>query len=830
MSKPDRRSEFSPRTALLDAALEDQAQGRRAPDLSASILAAARRETGAADSPRGPSRWLIAALLLLGLSIVPAIRWLQERDAAADRAVTAPQDPDRGPQAEEPVVVPENPQDLLELVRGGVRGIRARVPAVDTLIVDLGGHDPAPFVPMLGDGARTDFLWGRWEPEQSAPLFDSLLGILQAGGAWIEGGTNPQASVHRELDLRLDLEGSPRRALSLRLWISTPSPAGDHWVWIRTRSGDVASRDQALARDLLALRGLTERTIQSELGIYKGNTLTQEPAAKRSERLRLHRTSPQQLRALGGSAVCRELDVRFSKDLLSVDGARAIVASFPNLRRLVLGPGMSEPAVAELTALEPLEELVFCDPNEDPDGPVEEPAARGLGAGTRDLFTRFSKLRVLVIPGGLVDDEHLPRLPQTLERLTMPYAAIDGAGFVGMAEHARLERVELKRCPSLTDRAFEALADLPSLRVLDVRNAVANGGLQDESGIAPFANNTAITPASLRALARCSNLETLHLDNWFRNDMAGPPGAERELVAEGWIEALDKVAHLPGLRVLSLRDGWCVEIEHLAGVRSAPNLRTLDLTGCNRLLVGDLVELQEAMPWCEVVHPRLVRSALEMRPVAVQPEDGEVWFELADEQDRLLAWLDAHADEVKRDPVAAIDAFHALLPAEGGPLAGERLRWYPRPFGPDRNNAARWEPSYAQFVKGVVAPVDEAHLQPRPLAPPGKGGESQVPAPPVEWVPVDMGDECFTGHDLAAASISEDDQGRLALEYELLEPRKAAYGNWTERLTGRFSVVLVAGRVLEVPKFVDAIRGGRGRLSGISKAEAERIIHEVSRR
>lgn len=552
-------------SACLEAELEDWLQRNRAPDLERAILASQRAEH--ASPSRG--RW-VAAILLLGAAVVPAVYWL--RTAEETRHPNPLQDPEPGDAALQ-WVEPADEEELMRWLQR-VEGLAARVDRVWGEPLQAPGEDEVGFVPLLGGGARTDVGWMRSDLEP-VPAWTELAAGLDGQAALVAG---PRGATRR-----IECRAALPDGRGLMFWVELPAGTryataedvmvdGRRGRGVRFRAGSVSvaadregtrraweTVDELVSATLCLDRGLIH---EHAIGVSLGRTRSASAleAGRRAPRLRPVGIDATELQALAEGGAARVLDLRWCTKIK--DGAlREVLPSFAHLHTLILHGRLGSDPFGD-GPYPSVRTLILASTREDPWGPLRAPEARSLGHGSSSgpMFRAFPNLEVLRLNNGRVGDADLMALPGSIRELCLAFRFHDGgrgAGSEGLVAVARLPALRRLELPNLRNGQNPRVTD-PGLEVLE-------------------------------ALAGAAKLEILDLEGWFdragrgARPVAGDDGERRR-------RALAKLATLPKLRYLSLRNNPELEAADVEALREAPQIELLDLSGCAQLDQPDVFD------------------------------------------------------------------------------------------------------------------------------------------------------------------------------------------------------------------------------------------------
>ncbi len=217
-------------------------------------------------------------------------------------------------------------------------------------------------------------------------------------------------------------------------------------------------------------------------------------------------------------------------------------------------------------------------------------------------------------------------------------------------------------------------------------------------------------------------------------------------------------------------------------------------------------------------------AILEMRILATDEYEKErVYFDLAEERKRLLAWMakPVHKLILEKD-LSAIEVYNKASAEHGGPKSS-KLRWCPHLIKPNSDHPRRWGFSFALNKGSKIGAVPLYSKEDY------RKGPNKEQAYLVELLPVNMHGEHFNQDDLDPASlrVAMVSGGRTChLRYALKEERKKAYSAWTIKVSGEVYAMIVDGRV--VMAFV--LRSStpcRGHISGLTEPEAKKLVKRI---
>ncbi len=154
--------------------------------------------------------------------------------------------------------------------------------------------------------------------------------------------------------------------------------------------------------------------------------------------------------------------------------------------------------------------------------------------------------------------------------------------------------------------------------------------------------------------------------------------------------------------------------------------------------------------------------------------------DLQKEQQKLTTWLEAHPNE-------PIDNFHRLPANDGGPAPD--LRWYPH-----------------RIKKGdLETPISQRIQQP-------------LMVPPENWR--------FSGSDLEAVSLSQDDMDYPAVGFEMVTEKKSAFGDFTENHINDSLGIVLNGEIATLATIHDKLPG-QGQINGGSAGFTQKEVTEL---
>ena len=178
-----------------------------------------------------------------------------------------------------------------------------------------------------------------------------------------------------------------------------------------------------------------------------------------------------------------------------------------------------------------------------------------------------------------------------------------------------------------------------------------------------------------------------------------------------------------------------------------------------------------------------------------------------------------------------IDRYNELSKDEGGPLAGQNIKWHPRLIKGRRLDPTKFEFSYATLPSKPHSQLDRHIVQVFTQQEHDAGITKDKPTL-LEYVPVNMHEIYFRGEDMDAAYVRAgvDENGTPAVHYQMKAAIANKYADWSERWIGSESAIIVDGYVKSVPFFMSRISGGRGQITGLTAKEASDLAEVLKRR
>lgn len=212
------------------------------------------------------------------------------------------------------------------------------------------------------------------------------------------------------------------------------------------------------------------------------------------------------------------------------------------------------------------------------------------------------------------------------------------------------------------------------------------------------------------------------------------------------------------------------------------------------------------------------------------PKTGVKQFDLQQEKTRLENWIkkDDNKQRLLKDPLA-IDAYHALSEEQGGRMSAN-LEWVPHKIegkikgggevSTDRDFS--YSTIDSALARNVVTLFERNELS-EPV--------SEEKPFLLEYLPIDNGQQGFTGEDLKADRVmpSTDPQtGGPTVVYELIEEKKDDYYKISGDYIGHNSAIILDGFIKSAPHYVSAIPGN-GMIQGFTRPEAQALSDILKR-
>lgn len=495
----------APRDAVVEVLLEENLGGWTPRDVSAAVATAFAADGGAGAAARAeqpwpaasrPRSWLVAAVVLLGLSVLFAVAWSRAR---GDRGVA------QEPQPAEPAAGEVLPvQDLARLRELLPQVVRVELevlqladpdlPAIDVAGVPVRATDAwtRAFTAALADGARMQDPAGwQWQNRLSLVL-RSGRHVAMAVSPYDRGAGQTLGLRGLQGDLLLTGDGVP----AVRELLATATHAARLAHGVVVRAADLVG-DGAFPANVEQLRlfGITDADLEH---------LRRFPALRRLDASGLYRTlGVEGLRHIGACSSLEELSLagaslpdRFVPHLarlrrllrLDLRGVRDFFGGGFRTLRLV-GGRRDGPTAVDLRDVPTLTDAGLASIVEFGVSDLRLGGSQtGIGAeGWRALMAGRG-LTHLDLSGWTFADARfadLAGLPQ-LEELTLDDCALDDAALVALARtKAPLRRLSLRRVQGLTLAGWTAICELPTLREVDL-TGVTGLDLDEMSQLAFF--------------------------------------------------------------------------------------------------------------------------------------------------------------------------------------------------------------------------------------------------------------------------------------------------------------------------------------------------------
>ena len=200
------------------------------------------------------------------------------------------------------------------------------------------------------------------------------------------------------------------------------------------------------------------------------------------------------------------------------------------------------------------------------------------------------------------------------------------------------------------------------------------------------------------------------------------------------------------------------------------------------------------------------------------------------EKTRLENWLKQPANKelVQKDPrnIRRYNEDPAAPP--GSLLKKGYIAWYPHRIGPSTEDPAYWDTSYTAIPKladVTVKAFDDAQWNNRKI--PADMMEKEAKDRfLIEFVAINMYETFFTGEDLDPARVGPGtgSNGGPAINYEIVDSRKADYADWSAEHKGEHSAIILNDYIKSAPVFRNKIPG-RGIIEGrFTVPEVEELV------
>ncbi len=261
-----------------------------------------------------------------------------------------------------------------------------------------------------------------------------------------------------------------------------------------------------------------------------------------------------------------------------------------------------------------------------------------------------------------------------------------------------------------------------------------------------------------------------------------------------------------------------------------------DIVVARRGELGLLIELPGmSKEEAEAVEAKITRlGTLEELIVAYPQYDrGDVLFDLPQEKARLEAWL--KQDDNKRrcieDPhhIRLYNRKAGVAEKSDGPIS-KHIKWYPHKVQPDLRVPNRFETPYStqagRFDKSRLSQHVVPVFTPEQLQKGPKDAKDWL----LEYVPVNMHEERFTGEDLLGSytRAGTDRDGRPAVFYAIKPSEQGRYYDCSKRNIGFESAIILDGFVESAPFFRSAI-SDHGQISVRTNPEATDLAEVLKR-
>jgi len=238
-----------------------------------------------------------------------------------------------------------------------------------------------------------------------------------------------------------------------------------------------------------------------------------------------------------------------------------------------------------------------------------------------------------------------------------------------------------------------------------------------------------------------------------------------------------------------------------------------DIVVARRGELGLLIELPGmSKKEAEIIEAKITRlGTLEELIVAYPQYDrNDVTFDLPQEKSRLEAWI--KKDDNKQrciDEPSHINLFNRGAgkgEESEGPLS-QHIKWYPHKVRVNLNEPTRFETPFAgapgRFNKSKLDQSVVPVFTPEELQKGAKDPKDWL----LEYVPMNMDEERFTGEDLVGSytRAGKDQNGSPAVFYAVKASEQGRYGDCSKRNIGFESAIILDGVVESAPYFKSAI-------------------------
>jgi hypothetical protein len=467
--------------AVIEMALAEELGGSSPPDLWPRLQARLRRESRS-------RRWLVAALVLLGVAIVGGVALLE---GAEPRSASMPVD-----------------QRKLETDASGPESLAALQAMLDTVrTAETKAH-------MIWSEDHGDWfalsrhpLEGWLESTSTRSLDDSLLDVLvPALAKATEASTAPPRRVWQHSVVLRFGKDTCRCLLA---------DEGTFVLGIASPHGLIPLHAVLPEAKLRPLLEQSTRLTLDARGIAIG-ARGLEALSTACTKLRVYRMPSSAAALLPRFTKVTQMELNASPEWHSA-AVLGQVARLPLRSLAVQGRLLDRNGVAAITSMASLEELFFV--GEDLWQALSDPqqlTAPALDDGAVQALAAMRNLREGWLCGSTCTDAGLAALAQLpqLRRLSLSGSKqLTGSGLQAFAKHA-LETLDLRGCDSLAAEHLGALASLPNLRTLCLGSPTAVLDLRacpDLPLLTELVVDGRMAPHALATLSRFQGLTKLHL-------------------------------------------------------------------------------------------------------------------------------------------------------------------------------------------------------------------------------------------------------------------------------------------------------------------------------
>jgi preprotein translocase subunit SecD len=267
---------------------------------------------------------------------------------------------------------------------------------------------------------------------------------------------------------------------------------------------------------------------------------------------------------------------------------------------------------------------------------------------------------------------------------------------------------------------------------------------------------------------------------------------------------------------------------------------TLDALVSRHGKYGIIIELPYLPPADLIAARERISSLgkLEMRVVATDDyldakDNNKKVFNLAQEKQRLEAWLKGGGKALLKDDWKAIDNYNNDV--ENGPLAKGNLRWFVHFLEPDMKAASRWNYSFSQadadLTAATVKVFEDAEFNGGSIPEAFKSLPKEKQKL-IELVAINMNEVHFSGEDLEASGVRADmsQEGTPCVDYMIVGGKAIDYANWSEKYIKKHSAIILNNVIKSAPVFISRIPGN-GQITGsFTQAEAEDLAQVLKSR